>query len=315
MKPGLIAFENRLLKVWKHRRKVAARQGITCFRFYDHDLPEAPLVLEFLEGLIHGAEYQRKHGMADEDHTAWLADIRQVISKITEVPDDGIFLKKRFRNLGKQQQYEKLAQEKIEWIVKENGLSFILNVTDYLDTGLFLDHRITRDLVRNEARGKRVLNLFCYTGAFSVYASDGGADAITSVDMSRTYINWARRNMQYNKRYREGQEFIEADVLQWIETLKDESFDLIICDPPTYSQSKKMEGDWEVQRDHPWLINLLLRGLAPGGVIFFSNNFREFQLNAEELHTALIKDITAMTTPFDFEGKLFRKCYRISKVA
>ena len=310
--PGLLAFENRLRKVWKHYAKIARKGGIACFRFYDHDLPEAPFAIEWLDGVVHAAEYKRRHGMDDEEHAGWLEAARGVIAHVLEIDRAAVFMKMRQRKAGRQGQYEKFGEERVERIVPEGGLSFIINLTDYLDTGLFLDHRITRGMVREAAKDQRVLNLFCYTGSFSVYAADGGAAEVTSVDMSRTYINWAKRNMQYNKRYKpEQHDFIQDDVLEWIKTVPRGRYDLIVCDPPTFSNSKRMEGEWDVQRDHVALLKTLLRILSDDGKIYFSNNYRGFQLDRDAIPATVVKDITRATTPFDFEGRLHRSCFLI----
>jgi len=312
--PKLDAFENRLRKVWKHYSKLARRQETACFRFYDHDLPEAPFALEWYNGVVHAAEYKRRHGMDDEAHAAWLETAGDVIARVLETGRENIFMKMRQRKAGRQGQYEKFGEERVERIVPEGGLRFIINLTDYLDTGLFLDHRITRGLVRDEAKGMRVLNLFCYTGSFSVYAAHGGATEVTSVDMSRTYINWAKRNMQYNKLYKpEEHDFIQADVLDWLREVPRERYDLIICDPPTFSNSKRMEGEWDVQRDHVALLKSLLRILTEGGKIYFSNNYRGFQLDRDSIPASTVKDITAATTPFDFAGRLHRSCFVLQR--
>ncbi|MBS1645306.1 MAG: class I SAM-dependent methyltransferase [Bacteroidetes bacterium] len=308
----LEAFSNRLQKVWKHIAKTAKKQGLACFRFYDHDLPEAPFAIEFYDGVIHAAEYKRRHGMDDQEHTDWLLAAREIIAQVTEVPLEQIFMKERQRKAGRQGQYEKFGMERTERIVPETDLRFIINLSDYLDTGLFLDHRITRGMVREKAAGKRVLNLFCYTGSFSVYAAKGGAAEVCSVDMSRTYINWAKRNMQYNKLYQpDRHDFIQDDVLEWVKQVPAERYDIIVCDPPTFSNSKRMEHEWDVQRDHVGLLKTLLRILSPGGTLYFSTNYRGFELEREKLPASLVKDITAATTPFDFFGKLQRKCYLI----
>src|SRR5262249_20207679 len=156
---------------------------------------------------------------------------------------------------GRQGQYEKFDELKEERIVPEGGLNFIINLTDYLDTGLFLDHRITRGMVRDEAAGLDVLNLFCYTGSFSVYAAHGKANSITSVDLSKTYLNWAKRNMQYNKLYDDKKhELIHGDVIEWLDYMPVNKYGLIVCDPPTFSNSKRMEDNFDVQRDHVMLL-------------------------------------------------------------
>jgi 23S rRNA (cytosine1962-C5)-methyltransferase len=309
----LLMFENRLRKMYKHYSKPAKKQDIHCFRFYDHDLPEFPFAIDWYDGAVHAAEYKRRHGMEDEEHDAWLQACKEMIAKVLEVPVDTIYMKERQRKAGRQGQYEKLGESKVERIVREGNLAFIINLTDYLDTGLFLDHRITRGLVRRGALRQHVLNLFCYTGSFSVYAAAGGAATVTSVDMSKTYINWAKRNMQYNKLYHpERHHFLQEDVLEWLQTAPDNTYDMIICDPPTFSNSKRMDAEFDVQRDHVALIHQLLRIATPGTIIYFSNNYKSFVLDEENI-PASIKDITAATTPFDFQGKLYRSCFLIQK--
>src|SRR6202012_5400469 len=172
-KPAM--FRNRLEKVWRHVSKLARRQGVTCYRVYDHDLPEFPFCVELYEDKVYLAEYQRRHGMTEEEHTSWLESCLPAIIDVLEVPDDRLYFRERGRKAGRLDQYEKLASEQEFFTVKEAGLSFRVNLTDYLDTGLFLDHRITRGMVRAEATNRKVLNLFCYTGSFSVYAAAGGA--------------------------------------------------------------------------------------------------------------------------------------------
>ncbi len=307
-------FQNRLLKVWKHCSKLARRQEIACFRFYDHDLPEFPFAIEWLDGAVHCAEYKRRHGMEDEEHEVWLEACKATICTVLEVDMAVIFMKVRQRKAGRLGQYEKFDEQRTERIVSEGGLNFILNLTDYLDTGLFLDHRITRGLVKSESKNKNVLNLFCYTGSFSVYAASGGAATVTSVDLSKTYINWAKRNMQYNKLYKDTQhDFINADVIEWLNYMPTDNYDIIVCDPPTFSNSKRMEENFDVQRDHVMLIKKLLKGCTETGRIYFSTNLRNFTLDRDAIPATIVKDITAQTTPFDFQGKLHRKCFIIEK--
>lgn len=307
-------FLNRLRKVWKHYTKIARRQQVTCYRFYDHDMPEFPFAIDWYEGRVHVSEYKRRHGMDEEAHSAWLRHCSEAIAETTEVSHSAVYIKQRQKKAGRLGQYERLSLDKTEHLVHEGGLSFITNLSDYLDTGLFLDHRITREMVRKESEGKDVLNVFCYTGSFSVYAAAGHARTVTSVDLSRTYLHWAKRNMQYNKLYRDTQHsFLQEDVLDWIRTLPENTYDLIVCDPPTFSNSKKMEQEFDVQRDHVWLLAKLLKACRPGGKIYFSNNYRQFQLDEAPLHASKITDITHATTPFDFEGRLHRVCFLLEK--
>lgn len=307
-------FRNRLNKVFKHKSKLARRQQILCYRIYDHDLPEFPFSIELYEDQLYIAEYLRRHGMEDEVHDAWMDECKDIIAEIVGIPIERMNFKLRKRMSHKDEQYEKISTEKEYSTVLEDGLKFLVNLTDYLDTGLFLDHRITRKMVRNTCANKRVLNLFCYTGSFSVYAAAGGASSVTSVDLSKTYLAWAEDNMTINLfKDKQAYQFIHADVKQYLKTLQPNSFDLVIMDPPTFSNSKRMKDILDIQRDHAELINDVLAAMTPGGQLYFSTNFVRFQLDATAIHSTQIKDITKATTPFDFEGKLKRWCYLINK--
>src|ERR1700722_7173042 len=310
----LVMFRNRLQKVWRHVSKLAKRQGVTCYRVYDHDLPEFPFCIELYEDKVYLAEYQRRHGMSEEDHAAWLESCVPVISGILDMPDEKIYFRERRRKAGRLDQYEKLASEQEWFVVHEAGLSFRVNLTDYLDTGLFLDHRITRGMVREASAGKRVLNLFCYTGSFSVYAAAGGALSVDSVDLSKTYLGWAEANMELNGLLRgDSERFIHADVKQWLDEAPEGWYDVVVMDPPTFSNSKRMKDFLDIQRDHAELINKTLRAMRPGGVLYFSTNYRKFVLDKDKIAVASVKDITNATTPFDFQGKLLRCCFRMTR--
>jgi 23S rRNA (cytosine1962-C5)-methyltransferase len=312
--PGkLQMLENRLVKNYKHLRKAARRQNITCFRVYDDDINEFPFSIEIYEDHAYVAEYKRPHGMEEDAHEDWLDQCLVVIGKVLEIPLEKIFVKERQRKASRLDQYEKLSFESHEMIAHEAGLNFKINLSDYLDTGLFLDHRITRGMVRNESAGKKVLNLFCYTGSFSVYAAAGGATSVTSVDLSKTYLAWAEENMKINNIDTSLHPFVHADVLQYLDTLPDEHFDLVVLDPPTFSNSKRMKDFLDIQRDHVSILNKVLRATRTGGIIYFSNNYRRFALEADQVLASDIKDITAQTIPFDFQQKLIRKCYKITK--
>lgn len=307
-------FKNRLTKVYRHIGKQARRMGIQCFRVYDHDLPEFPFCMEFYGDKLYVAEYKRRHGMTEDEHDEWMEQCLTVIAETLPVTKEDIFLKLRQRKPGRLGQYQKLDEEKKEFVAEENGLKFFINLTDYLDTGLFLDHRITRQMVREQSAGKRVLNLFAYTGSFSVYAAAGGAAEVVTVDLSKTYLNWAERNMKLNGFPDSAVfKFVHADVKQYVKTMPAAYYDIIVMDPPTFSNSKRMEDILDIQRDHVVLINICLQGLKAGGILYFSTNFRKFVLEKEKIKAASIKDITKATTPFDFEGKLWRWCYMIVK--
>lgn len=310
----LLMFRNRLQKVFRHLSKQAKRLGISCYRIYDHDLPEFPVCIELYGDKVYVAEYKRRHGMTEEEHDLWMESTIAVIAEILSIRKEDVYLKLRQRKPGRLGQYQKTDMARNELAVEENGLKFIVNLGDYLDTGLFLDHRITRQIVKEQAAGKAVLNLFAYTGSFSVYAAAGGAGKVVTADLSNTYLNWAKRNFLLNGfADEEKYTFVQADVKQYLKTIPANSYDLIVMDPPTFSNSKRMEDILDVQRDHATLINDCMQILRPGGLLYFSTNFRKFVLDTEKIKAASVTDITKATTPFDFEGKLFRWCYRICK--
>jgi len=305
-------FRNRLMKVFRHLSRQAKRLGVSCYRIYDHDLPEFPFLIELYDDKLYIAEYKRRHALTDEEHENWLDESLKIVTEIIGMSSENIFLKLRQRKQGREGQYKKFSFAQHEFIVRENNLKFIVNLSDYLDTGLFLDHRITREKIKTEAKDKQVLNLFCYTGTFSVYAAAGEATEVVSVDLSKTYLSWAEKNLRLNG-FDDGSKwkFVQADVLQYLKELPTNYFDLVILDPPTFSNSQRMENFLDVQRDHSHLINDCLAGIKDGGVLYFSTNYSKFILEKEKINSSSIQDITKATTPFDFEGKLSRKCYRI----
>lgn len=304
-------FANRLAKMHKHWSKWARRQGITCYRIYDNDIPGTPLAIDLYENIVHVAEYARDHGMTPDEHAEWLQGCVDIIAQVTAIHPDSIYLKYRQRQKGLQQ-YERFNRSGAEFLVRENGLRFAIRPADYLDVGLFLDHRNTRQMVRQQAAGKRMLNLFAYTGSFSVYAAAGGAASTLTMDMSNTYLQWADRNMTLNDFDGAQHRFLQADVLQWLEQAPREQFDLIVLDPPTFSNSKRMYGTLDIQRDHVLLLNRTLRHLAPGGQLFFSTNFRRFQIDAPDIRARDIRDISKQTVPDDFRNQRIHHCFQLT---
>jgi 23S rRNA (cytosine1962-C5)-methyltransferase len=303
-------FANRLTKVHKHIGKWARKQNIGCYRVYDDDMPEFPLAVDLYENIVHVAEYAREHELEPDEHAAWLTAAVEVISKVLEIHPDSIYVKFRQRQKGLQQ-YERFARKSAEFMVRENGLRFIVNASDYLDTGLFLDHRNTRQMVREAAAGKRVLNLFAYTGAFTVYAAAGGAAETLTVDLSNTYLQWADRNLALNGFSGPEHRLLQADVTKWLNDKHTETWDLIVVDPPTFSNSKRMDGTLDIQRDHVWLLNRVLQLLAPGGTVFFSTNKRKFKLEPAEIRAAKIQDLSGQTVPNDFRNKKIHQCFKL----
>ena len=227
-------------------------------------------------------------------------------------PAEHIHLKQRSRQRGSSQ-YEKTGRSGEDFIVHENGRAFWVNLDKYLDTGLFLDHRNTRALVGSEARGKRFLNLFSYTGSFSVYAATGGAVSSETVDLSNTYLDWARRNFELNRINPEQHRIIRADVFQYLQNAAAEGkrFDLIVMDPPSFSNSKKMLDILDIQRDHPRLIREAMQLLEPGGTLYFSNNLRSFELEPAVAERHAVAEISRQSVPEDFRNRKIHRCWTI----
>jgi 23S rRNA (guanine2445-N2)-methyltransferase / 23S rRNA (guanine2069-N7)-methyltransferase len=308
-------FRRRLARRFKHLAKWARRQGIEAYRVYDRDIPEVPFVVDWYAGWLHAAEYERPHERTEIEHEVWLSRMIEAAAAELGVPHDRTFLKARRRQRSGGQ-YEKVDGRRALLAVREGGLTFQVNLSDYLDTGLFLDHRQTRAMVRDEAAGKRVLNLFCYTGSFSVYAAAGGAAETTSVDLSNTYLDWTRTNLSANGfkdagRHRtirdEARGFLEHRVRRG-----EPPFDLVVVDAPTFSRSAKSESPWDVERDHADLLERVAGGLAPGGVVYFSTNFRRFHLAEEQVAASYtIREITRQTIPEDFRNERIHRCWRL----
>ena len=269
-------FRNRLTKRARHLRRWPSR-GVTCYRLYERDVPEVPLVVDRYEDSLHIAEFARPHERTVAEHADWLDLMAKTAAEVTEIDPANVFMKYHDRQRGRSQ-YEKSGTQGRVIVVNEGGLKFRVNLSDYLDTGLFLDHRQTRDLVRQEAKDRRFLNLFGYTGSFTVYAASGGAASTVTVDSSNTYLKWADENLQLNDLASRQHRFVRSDANKYLSGLRpDVRFDLAVVDPPTFSNSKDHEDDWEVQRDHVRLLNELRTHMTPGGIIFFSTNFRALQ--------------------------------------
>lgn len=304
---------NRLRKKQRHLRKWARRNQVTCYRIYHLDVPDLPFSIDWYHDALYISEWKKRHTHPEELHPIWLEWMYETICEALEIEREQLFIKQRERQKGVQQ-YEKFGEERQRHTVEEGGLQFWVNLTDYLDTGLFLDHRTTRGMVRAEAQGKRVLNLFAYTGSFSVYAADGGATHTTTVDMSNTYVQWAKDNMLLNGFEGEQHTFVQSDVFAFLKDAarNQEQYDLIVLDPPTFSNSKRMDGSFDVQRDHVFLVQRCLELLAPEGILYFSNNFKKFSLDEEAVREASeYKEITHKTIPEDFRGSKIHCCWRI----
>ncbi|EGL55120.1 putative N6-adenine-specific DNA methylase [Methylophaga aminisulfidivorans MP] len=306
-------FANRLKKNKKHLAKWARKSGLSCYRVYDADLPDYALAIDLYDDHIHVQEYAPPKQIDPEKAVERLQEAMQIIPEVFEVPVTHVALKVRKKQRGKEQ-YEAQAAKNQRFEVRENGLRFWVNLTDYLDTGLFLDHRDTRQLVRELAKGKDFLNLFSYTGSASVYAAAGQARSTTSVDMSNTYLAWAEDNMKLNGFVGELHQYIRANCIEWLEQAQEDEkrYGLIFLDPPTFSNSSRMEGVFDIQRDHSTLIKQAGALLTSDGELIFSTNRRDFELDSDALNQFVIEDISTATIPRDFErNKKIHRCWRI----
>jgi len=299
-------FANRLRKNLRTIGKWARHQAIDCYRLYDADIPEYALAVDLYQGdslWVHCQEYAAPRSVDPALAARRLDHAMAVIRDVLAIPQEHLFLKVRQRQKGSSQ-YQKLSHQGSFHEVREGPCRLLVNFSDYLDTGLFLDHRLTRALAARLARGRRFLNLFAYTGSASVHAALGGAAATTTVDMSHTYLDWARRNLELNGIVGPRHRLIQADCLEWLEknsrAAPSHPYGVIFLDPPTFSSSKRMRTTFDVQRDHPKLIRQALRLLEADGTLIFSNNFRRFRMDREILERFTVEDITSRTLPRDF---------------
>jgi 23S rRNA (guanine2445-N2)-methyltransferase / 23S rRNA (guanine2069-N7)-methyltransferase len=314
---GAEMFANRLRKNLRTIGKWARRAETTCYRLYDADMPEYAVAIDVYQGektWAHVQEYRAPASIDPGRAAARLQEVLETIPQVLEIPSDQLYFKVREKKRGTTQYRRLTAGGGAFREVTEGPCTFLVNFTDYLDTGLFLDHRATRRLIGELSPGKRFLNLFAYTGTATVYAALGGARSTTTVDMSQTYTDWAIRNFTRNGMSGSTNLVEQADCLQWLETPRRDRYDLIFLDPPTFSNSKRMERDsFDVQRDHAWLIRKTMKLLVDRGVLLFSTNFRQFQLDESGLTGLQCEDISRQTLPKDFErNPRIHKCFRLT---
>lgn len=311
-------FRNRLIKRARHLRRWPKR-GVTCFRIYERDVPELPFVVDRYEDFIHITEYERPHDRDLARHSAWLELMTQTAATALDVPIQKVFLKRRLKTISAdsgKSQYTKVNDLGKLHEVNEGELKFLVNLSDYVDTGLFLDHRITREMVRRESADKRFLNLFAYTGSFSVYAASGGAKSTTTVDLSKNYVEWATRNMKANGFDGANHQYIVLDAMTFVENSKTHpiKFDLAVVDPPTYSNSKQTHRDWDVQARHAELLKGLAECLSENAVVYFSTNFKRFRFEESVLKPVYnIVEISKQTVPEDFRNRRIHRCWKLTK--
>ncbi len=309
-------IKNRLEKNYKKLKPWALRNHIEAFRLYDRDIPEFPFIVDIYKDFF--LVYDKSIESIDKEK-GHLPILLTAIKELFSVDDSRLILKRRERQKGLNQ-YQKFSEDKDYFSVQEGSAFFWVNLFDYLDTGLFLDHRPMRYKIFKMAKNKKVLNLFCYTGSVSVFAALGGASEVHSVDLSNTYLDWAKENFSLNNLDEaspivEKYFFHQADVLQWMKDqvakVNHNKFDIIFLDPPTFSNSKRMQSDFEVEKDQEFLVDHCMRLLSNNGVLFFSNNKRKFKLNDSLPKQYLVKDITQDSIPMDYHDQKIHQCYEI----
>lgn len=303
------ALLNRVAKNRRQRDRWARREAIEAYRLYDRDMPEFPLAIDRYADWLHVQVFERRRTFSDAD----LDIVRAALADALDVPPAQVVVKLRRRQRGSSQ-YERLHADAPSFTVAERGLRFEVNLLRYLDSGLFLDHRDTRRLVRERAAGQTFLNLFAYTGSFSVYAAAGGATRSVTVDMSKTYQAWSRRNLVRNGLDDPGRHsFVQSDALAFVARMRAARarFDLIVLDPPSFSNSKRMRATFDVQRDQFALLRDTCALLAPGGELLFSNNRQGFRLDPRINELADVDEITAQTVPIDFKRHTPHRCWRL----
>lgn len=298
---GATMFANRLKKNVRLLGKWARKNKIECYRAYDADMPEYSVAVDVYGSWVHVQEYAAPSTIDEEKAKERLLEALGVVPEVLEIPRDQVIFKQRKRQEGTSQ-YNRMGEEGQLMEVQEGGCRLLVNLRDYLDTGLFLDHRAMRMRIQQEAKGKKFLNLFCYTATATVHAAMGGAVSTTSVDLSNTYLEWGRKNLALNGLSESRHRLEREDCLKWIEQDKN-SYDMIFIDPPTFSNSKKFEGVFDVQRDHVHLITLAMRRLNEGGTLYFSNNFRRFKLDEKVNAEFDVRDISKQTIDKDFERR------------
>jgi 23S rRNA (guanine2445-N2)-methyltransferase / 23S rRNA (guanine2069-N7)-methyltransferase len=313
-RPGAQMFANRLRKNLQRLDPWAQREHIDCYRVYDADMPEYAFAIDLYGRQGRHAyvqEYAPPKSVNQESARERRREALAVLPEVLEVPLAQVHSRVRKPQKGAEQ-YEKRDTAAERHAVQEGGLKFWVNFRDYLDTGLFLDHRIMRSMLRGWAKDADFLNLFCYTGSATVYAAAGGARTTTGVDLSNTYLDWAHENLLLNGFGGDNHELYRDDCLAWLEEqeARGPRFDLIFLDPPTFSNSKRMEGVLDVQRDHVGMIRRSMKLLRPAGRLVFSTNYTRFKLESEALADLAIEDISAATIPKDFERHArIHKCF------
>lgn len=302
-------FANRIRKNYRHIRKWAKRSKTDCFRVYDRDIKEYPFAVDYYAGRFCVHYFLPK--WEDQASEKRIEEATEILCNLFDIESEEISWKSRIQRM-KTEQYEKVGESQDFFTVQEYGVKFQINLVDYLDTGLFLDHRETRQFVAVASFGKRLLNLFAYTCAFSVQAAVKGACFTKSVDMSNTYTAWGRENFLLNNCPSKNHEIVRADCLRFLEEER-EKYDIIVIDPPTISRSKKMDQMFDIQKDYLFLLSRSIELLLPGGTIFFSTNSRKFVFEEELFRFCNIEEISHKTLPIDFHDPKIHRCWKLQK--
>jgi len=301
---------NKVKKRFRHLYKRYNRQQISVFRLYDWDIPEIRAVVDWYDGHLVIGEYRRKQSTPD-----WLPLMGTYVAQALNVPEHHVHLKIRKAGIKEGKRYERLHHHNEKMVVQERALKFYINPTDYVDTGLFSDHRNTRQMIQEMANGRRFLNLYCYTGTFTCYAARGGAIQTVSVDRSQTAIEWTKENLQLNRLMDSHHHFVQQDTQAFLKTALQRygRFDLAVVDPPSYSTTRVKNHHVDIARDYPQILNQVFALMAPGARVFFSTNHQNFTLETRHLHATDITEITQKTIPEDYitKHKQIHRCWEI----
>lgn len=302
---------NRVKKRFKHLYKRYKKQNLEIFRLYDWDIPEIRAVVDWYAGHLVVGEYSREQSIRD-----WLPHMGKAVAESLDVPMENLHLKIRKAGIKEGTRYQRINTRNQKIPMWERDLQFLVNPSDYVDTGLFSDHRNTRQRVGQMARGKDFLNLYCYTGAFTCYAARGGAASTLSVDRSETAITWVKENLELNKLAGPSHTQVQQDTFDFLKKAirQNRSFDLAVVDPPSYSTTRRTEDHFDVAKDHPTLLNQVFELMRPGATLFFSTNHQNFDLKTDQLKAVWIKEITDQTIPEDYlnKRKKIHRCWEIN---
>lgn len=304
-------LSNRVKKRYDHLRKRFAREGIDCFRLYDWDIPEVRAVVDWYAGHLVIAEYER-----EQTGPEWIFQMAKAVAQVLSVPTEKTHVKKRRTKTEQGPRYEKLNTKGERIKVRERQLQFWVNLDDFLDTGLYSDHRDTRVILSKLSQGKDFLNLFAYTGAFTCAAALGGAKTTVTVDRSATYQSWAKDNLVLNGLAGPQHTFIQSDVFKYLEKASREGrrFTLGFIDPPSFFQDQMAKSSFDMNRDHPVLIRHVLKVMAPGATVFFSTNHQRFEPRLENLPVKDLKELTPQTIPEDYRNRQVHRCWQMTAI-